>query len=157
MMNRLLGACPFTSGTLACELVDGDTLLKYGGGNGTCTDTATALNSIITEVTGPDGRDENIECFIGSYFRDKTDCNSTRSTLNGAVAKFASGLFADCTITTPTTSQTTNNKQDHIQDHLSYYIEDDHTNHHTYDQPDNKQDHHLDHVSNDLAHYKPHH
>ena len=103
----LLEACPFETGAVACANVDGDDVLVYDGGSSTCMQTATAINSMITEYTGPGGRTEDIECFIGEYFRDSTNCDQTKDTLNEALIAFRKGIFAQCTITRPSTSKTT--------------------------------------------------
>ena len=62
-LNKMLAACPFAAGTMKCRTDGTDKMLEYNDDGSNCEETAAALNSIVKEYTGPNGRTEDITCF----------------------------------------------------------------------------------------------
>lgn len=106
-LNAALTACdPGYAGTIGCEVSGGvqmvvDTALG-------CAGSVAILNAAVREFRGPAGDASTWQCLGPKVIVDLgATCATAAATVNAMVLAFDGGGFADCTVTTPTTTETT--------------------------------------------------
>ena len=92
-----------------CLRIDGDMLLSSvvsgvpSSSSISCdTGGAQAVNSALKAYAGPLGKAQKVGCNSGAFLHDDTSCAETAAALNQMIDAYLSGLFVNCSITTPT-------------------------------------------------------
>tara|TARA_B100000795_G_scaffold145214_1_gene108710 strand:+ start:266 stop:952 length:687 start_codon:yes stop_codon:yes gene_type:complete len=87
-----------------------DTLSNFNGDvkdNRTCNATAAAISDAGTWYRAENGPPMVVGCDGTAFTTSNDTCQDVAATLNAMTADFHNGRFADCEVTTPTTSSTT--------------------------------------------------
>eukprot|EP00729_Bicosta_minor_P005849 gene5849-898_t len=115
VLHRILDRCPTEyAGTVGCGEQSGiaDVFGNYDGGvlaGDTCGDTASAFTNAVNEFAGPAVTLDGLACDDAShFFIDPEECEVFAGYVNEMLAAFSENPrgFADCEVTTPTSSAT---------------------------------------------------
>lgn len=110
LLNEILGICPTATGAITCETRGDFELLLDTTVANLCDTTAAAITAALVELQGPgyNGPSLAVQCALFQhFFVQAADCNRTVGQLNRLLNSHLLGEFADCEVTSPTTTVTT--------------------------------------------------